>query len=304
MAPRPNWKGYLKLALVTCPVAMFTAATTAERISFHTLNRETGNRVRRQYIDAETGDVVEDDEQVKGYELEDGQYVQIEEDEYDSVALESTHTIDIDKFVPRAEVDEIYIDTPYYLVPTDKVGEEAFVVIREAMRARRMVGLARVVLYRRERILMLEPRSKGIMAHTLHYDTEVRDDHGYFEDIRNIKLSSDLIDLASHIIDTKSSRFDPSEFRDRYEEALVEMVKAKAKGKKPKAPPKPRDQGNVVNLMEALRRSLGATNDNADQKPAAPSRAKSATKAKSSSSGSSTTAKKKAPSKPTTRKAG
>ncbi|HEX2529646.1 MAG TPA: Ku protein [Geminicoccus sp.] len=304
MAPRPNWKGYLKLALVTCPVAMFTAATTAERISFHTLNRETGNRVRRQYIDAETGDVVEDDEQVKGYELEDGQYVQIEEDEYDSVALESTHTIDIDKFVPRAEVDEIYIDTPYYLVPTDKVGEEAFVVIREAMRARRMVGLARVVLYRRERILMLEPRSKGIMAHTLHYDTEVRDDRGYFEDIRNIKLSSDLIDLASHIIDTKASRFDPSEFRDRYEEALVEMVKAKAKGKKPKAPPKPRDQGNVVNLMEALRRSLGATNDNEDQKPAAPSRAKSATKAKSSSSGSSTTAKKKAPSKPTTRKAG
>jgi DNA end-binding protein Ku len=303
MAPRPNWKGYLKLALVTCPVAMFTASTTAERISFHTLNKETGHRVRRQYIDAETGDVVEDDGQVKGYEIEDGQYVQIEEDEYDAVALESTHTIDIDKFVPRAEVDEIYIDTPYYLVPTDKVGEEAFVVIREAMKARRMVGLAKVVLYRRERILMLEPRAKGIMAHTLHYESEVRDDREYFEDIRNIKLSGDLIDLASHIIDTKAGRFDPSEFRDRYEEALVELVKAKAKGKKPKAPPKPSNQGNVVNLMEALRQSLGATNDNENSKPAAKSRSTSSSKSKSSSKSSGTT-KKKPASRSTTRKAG
>jgi DNA end-binding protein Ku len=259
--------------------------------------------VRRQYIDAETGDVVEDDDQVKGYEIEDGQYVQIEEDEYDAVALESTHTIDIDKFVPRAEVDEIYVDTPYYLVPTDKVGEEAFVVIREAMKARRMVGLAKVVLYRRERILMLEPRAKGIMAHTLHYESEVRDDREYFDDIRNIKLSGDLIDLASHIIDTKAGRFDPSEFRDRYEEALVELVKAKAKGKKPKAPPKPSNQGNVVNLMEALRQSLGATNDNENSKPAAKSRSTSSSKSKSSSKSSGTT-KKKPASRSTTRKAG
>ena len=292
MAPRPNWKGYLKLALVTCPVAMFTAATTADRISFHTLNRDTGNRVKRQYIDSETGDVVEDDAQVKGYEVGDGEFVQIEDDEYDAVALESTHTIDIDKFAPRAEVDEIYVDTPYYLIPTDKVGEEAFVVIREAMRARKMVGLARVVLYRRERILMLEPRGKGIMAHTLHYENEVRDDRDYFQDIRNIELSDDLVDLASHIIDTKKSRFDPGEFKDRYEEALVELVKAKAKGKKPKAAAKPPKQGNVVNLMDALRRSLGASSDEGAS-------SSSAKKAKPARAGAKTAPKPAAKKKPT-----
>jgi DNA end-binding protein Ku len=299
MAPRPNWKGYLKLALVTCPVALFSATSTSERVSFHTLNRETGNRVRRQYVDAETGDVVEDGDQVKGYEISDDEYVQVEEDEYEAVALESTHTIDIDKFVPRAEVDEIYVDTPYYLVPTDKVGEEAFVVIREAMKARKMVGLARVVLYRRERILMLEPRDKGLLATTLHYDTEVRDDRDYFDDIRNIRLSNDLIDLASHIIDTKKSRFDPSEFKDRYEEALVELIKAKAKGKKPKAPPAPRQPDNIVNLMEALRQSLGSSNDNRhdDREGDEPK-----TKPKSKSSSSRST--KKAPARPTRRKAG
>lgn len=262
MAPRPNWKGYLKLALVTCPVAMFPAASTSDRISFHTLNRETGNRVRRQYVDAETGEVVDDDAQVRGYEVSEGSYVQVEEEEYEALALESTHTIDIDLFVPRAEVDEIYIDTPYYLVPTDKVAEEAFVVIREAMRARRMAGLARVVLYRREHILMLEPRGKGILAHTLHYDAEVRDDHEYFGDIQNSKPSGELIDLASDIIDSKVGRFDPSGFKDHYEEALLELLKAKAKGKKPKMAAAPSKPAKVVDLMEALRRSLESSNDN------------------------------------------
>ena len=262
MAPRPNWKGYLKLALVTCPVALFTASSTSDRVSFHTLNRKTGHRVRRQYIDADTGDVVDDDEQVKGYETGDGEFVLVEDDEYDRVALESTHTIAIDQFVPRSEVDEIYIDTPYYLAPTDKIGEEAFVVIREAMRARKMAGLARVVLYRRERILLLEPRDKGILAHTLHYATEVRDDQTYFADIGDVDLSKELVDLASHIIDTKKSRFDPDKFTDRYEEALIELVRAKAKGKKPRAAKKPKPADKVGDLMEALKRSLASSNDN------------------------------------------
>ncbi len=301
MATRPTWKGYLKLALVTCPVALFTATSTSERISFHTYNRETGHRVRRQYIDSETGEVVDQDEQVRGYDLKNDGFVEIEDEEYASVALESTHTIDIDKFVPRSQVDEIYVDTPYYMIPTDKVGEEAFAVIREAMRVRKMVGLARVVLFRRERVVMLEPREKGMLVTTLHYATEVREDDEYFDEIEDTSVSKEMLDLAGHIIDTKMSRFDPTQFKDRYEEALQELVKAKAKGKKIKPPPKPA-KPNVVSLMDALRRSLGSSNDNEqgdeDEEPAKP-----ASRARSSKKASGGSPKKKPPAKPT-RKAG
>ena len=169
MAPRPNWKGYLKLSLVSCPVALYPATTTSERVSFRTLNRETGNRVRRQFVDEQTGEPVETEDQAKGYEVAKGEYIMLEDDELKAVQIESNHTIDIERFVPRAEIDELYLDTPYYLAPTDRVGEEAFAVIREAMRAEKMVGLARVVLFRRERVLMLEPRGKGIVATSLHY---------------------------------------------------------------------------------------------------------------------------------------
>ncbi|WP_027135492.1 non-homologous end joining protein Ku [Geminicoccus roseus] len=300
MASRPTWKGYLKLALVTCPVALFTATSTAHRISFHTYNRETGHRVRRQYIDAETGEVVEDDEQVRGYEVKDEGYVEIEDEEYASVALESTHTIEIDSFVPRSQVDEIYVDTPYYLAPTDKVGEEAFAVIREAMRSRKMVGLARLVLYRRERVVMLEPREKGMLLTTLHYVGEVRDDAEYFEDIGDTRIGKDMLDLAGHIIDTKMSRFDPSRFKDRYEEALAELVKAKAKGKQPKPAKAPRKPGNVVNLMDALKASLGSNDNSSDEDEPKP-RKGSASSGRSKSSG---TAKKKPAAKPARRKAG
>ena len=173
MAPRPNWKGYLKLSLVSCPVALYPATTTSERVSFRTLNRDTGNRLRRQMVDEQTGDVVESDNQAKGYEVGKGEYIVLDDDELKAVQIESNHTIDIERFVPRAEIDGLYLDTPYYLAPTDRVGEEAFAVIREAMRAEKMVGLARVVLFRRERIMMLEPRDKGIVSTTLHYANEV-----------------------------------------------------------------------------------------------------------------------------------
>src|SRR5882724_7907325 len=172
MAPRPTWKGYLKLSLVSCAVAMYTATSTSSRIRLNIINRETGNRIRNQAIDSETGDVVENENKVKGYEVDDGRYVLLEEEELDEVALESTHTIEIESFVPRSEVDEIYLDESYYLVPNEKVGYEAFAVIRDAMQEEGLVGLARVVLHRRERILMLEPRGKGIAGTLLRYHNE------------------------------------------------------------------------------------------------------------------------------------
>ena len=296
MAPRPLWKGYLKLALVTCPVALFTATSTAQRISFHTYNRETGHRVRRQFVDSDTGEVVDEDEQVRGYDLKGDGFVAIEDEEYQAVALESTHTIDIDKFVPRSQVDEIYVDTPYYLIPTDEVGEEAFAVIRDAMRSRKMAGIARLVLFRRERIVLLEPRDKGMMVTTLHYADEVRPQDDYFDEIPDTHVSKELLDLAGHIIDTKMSRFDPRQFKDRYEEALRALVEAKAKGKKIKPAPE-RKPPNVVSLMDALRQSLGGSNDNAsDEEAAKPARnparsAKSGTSTKPDTAGKAGTAK-------------
>jgi DNA end-binding protein Ku len=255
MAPRPNWKGYLKLALVSCPVALYPAASSSERISFHMMNRSTGNRLKQQYIDAETGDLVESADRVKGYEVARNDYVLLEPEELKEVQIESTHTIEIEHFVPRSEIDPVYYDSAYYIVPDDEVGAEAFAVIREAMRKRDMVGLARVVLYGRERIIMLEPRGKGLAGTTLRYNYEVRDDKTYFDEITNKSVAKDMLDLASHIIDTKVGHFDPSEFKDRYQDAVVDLIRAKRAGKPlpTAAAPKP---SNVVNLMDALKRSL------------------------------------------------
>ena len=200
MAPRPNWKGYLKLSLVSCPVALFPATTTSERVSFRTLNRATGNRLRRQMVDEQTGEAVESEDQIKGYEVAKGEFIQVEDDEIKSVQVESNHTIDIEQFVRRTEVDELYLDTPYYLTPTDRVGEEAFAVIRDAMRTEKMVGLARVVLFRRERIVMLEPRAKGITVTSLHYANEVHQAASYFDEIPDLELPKQMLELASHII--------------------------------------------------------------------------------------------------------
>lgn len=255
MAPRPNWKGFLKLSLVSCAVALYPATTTSQRIRFNIINRATGNRIRNKVVDVETGEPVEQEDRVKGYQFEKGQYVLLEEDELDNVALESTHTIDIEQFVPVSEVDRIYLDESFYLVPQDDVAQEAFAVIREAMRKENLVGLARVVIYRREHLLLLAPRGKGLMATALRYNTEVRNEKDYFDDIANIKIPPDMLKLAVHILETKRGKFDPDKFEDRYENALNNLIEAKRAGKTPPtlAEPKP---SNVINLMDALRRSV------------------------------------------------
>jgi DNA end-binding protein Ku len=255
MAPRAQWKGYLKLSLVSCPVALFSAASTSERISFHLINRATGNRLKQQYIDSVTSDFVEPEDRIRGYEIGKGHYIPLEPEEIKDVQIESTHTIDIDQFVPVSEIDPVYLESRYYIAPDDKVAEEPFSVIREAMMKRDMAGLARVVLYGRERILMLQPRDKGIMGTTLRYAYEVRNSSAYFEEIPSLTLPKEMIELASHIIDMKKGHFDPSRFEDRYQDALVELIKAKQAGR-PAPAPVEQPRSNVVNLMEALRRSV------------------------------------------------
>jgi len=256
MAPRPTWKGYLKLSLVSCAVAMYTATSTSSRIRLHIINRETGNRIRNQAIDSETGDVVETENKVKGYELNNGKYVLLEDEELDDVALESTHTLDIETFAPRDEVDEIYLDESFYIVPDGEAAYEAFAVIREAMKKTGMAGLGRVVMHRRERLLMLEPRDKGIQATALRYKNEVREEDTYFDEIPSMKVTGDMLELAEHILKQKKGHFDPGKFEDRYEDALSALIKAKRAGKEPPAPPEPK-ASNVINLMDALRRSVG-----------------------------------------------
>lgn len=277
MAPRPNWKGFLKLSLVSCAVALYPATSTSQRIRFNILNRNTGNRIRNDIVDAETGEPVAQEDRVKGYQFEKGQYVLVEEDELDNVALESTHTIDIEQFVPMSEVDRIYLDESFYLVPQDEMAQEAFAVIREAMRKDDLVGLARVVIYRREHLLLLAPRGKGLMATALRYKTEVRDEKTYFDDIKDFKIPADMLKLAVQILDSKRGHFNPDKFEDRYEDALLELIKAKRAGKAPPVISEERPS-NVINLMDALRRSArgerggqtaNARKSNGRKKPAA-----------------------------------
>jgi len=261
MAPRPAWKGYLKLSLVTCAVELTNVVTHAEKVSFHVLNRETGHRVKRIYVDADTNEPVESEDQIKGYEVEGGDYVQVEEDEIEAVQVESSNMLALDGFVDKASIQQIYLDTPYYLAPADKVSEDAFAVIREAMAAKKKAGLARIVLYRRERPVVIEPLGKGMVLTTLRYDSTVRQPDAVFDEIRPVKLDDEMIELAQHIIDKKATKFDPSEFDDKYEEALIELIRAKKAGRKApkaKAAAKP---SNVVNLFDALKKSLAADND-------------------------------------------
>jgi len=268
MAPRAYWKGYLKLSLVSCPIALYPAASSAERVSFNRINKKTGNRLKQQLVDAETGEPVDKEDVGRGYEIGKGQYIQVEDAEIDGIKIESTHTIDIDSFVPRAEIDDRYLDTPYYIAPTDQVGQEAFSVIRDAIREKRMVALARVVLSRREHVIMLEAFDKGLLGTTLRYAYEVRDKAGYFEDIPDLKLPAEMKELASHIVNSKSAHFDPLRFQDHYENALVELLRAKQAGRiaEPvKDEPAPQ---RVINLMDALRASIGA---DTKKKPAAAS---------------------------------
>lgn len=256
MLPRAYWKGSLKLSLVTCPVALYPASTTVERTRFHMINTETGNRLKQQMIDSETGDVVEKEQKGRGYEVAKGEYVPIEKEELEAVQLESNHTIDIDNFVPREEIDRRYLDSPYYLVPDGKNGIDAFAVIRDAMKDQDRVALARIVLSNRERVVAIEPLGKGLLATTLRYAYEVRDEEDFFGDIKTPKISKDMVELAAHILDTKASHFDASKFEDEYENALKKLVKQKASGKTIKVPERPEKAANVINLMDALKQSL------------------------------------------------
>lgn len=255
MAPRPIWKGYLRLSLVTCSVALYSATSTSERIRFHIINRKTGHRIHNEVVDAESGKPVPDEDQVKGFEIAKGRYVLLDDEDFDNVALESTHTIDIESFVPREDVDEIYLDGSYYIAPTDKASLEAFSVIREAMEKEKVAGLARAVMYRREKLLMLQPRGKGLMATGLRYANEVRDETAYFDNIPKAKIPADMLKLAKHIVSTKMGHFEPEKFEDRYESALADLIRAKDKGKPLPQPSEPR-RDNVINLMDALRRSV------------------------------------------------
>ena len=256
--PRPYWKGYLKLSLVSCPIALYAATSSSERVSFRQINRKTGNRLRQQLIDDVTREPVEAGEKGRGYEVAKNQYILIEDEEIDAVAVESNHTIEIDSFVPRAQMDERYLDSPYYLVPDDRVGQEAFAVIRDAMRGKDMVALGRVVLSKRERVIMLQPWDKGLMGTTLRYAYEVRDTSDLFSGITDMKIAKDMLALAEHILETKAGEFDPESFHDRYEDAVVEMLRRKQAGmpaEAEKAAPAPT---NVVSLMDALKKSLAA----------------------------------------------
>jgi DNA end-binding protein Ku len=256
-APRPYWKGHLKLSLVSCPIALYSAATSSERVSFRQINKQTGHRLRQQLIDEVTREPVESADKGRGYEIGKNVYLPIEDDELDAVAIESSHTIEIDRFVPRAQIDERYFDSPYYLAPTDEVGQEAFAVIREAMRSEGMVALARIVLAKRERVIMLQPWDKGLLGTTLRYGYEVRGADEYFEDIRDVKVAPDMLKLAKHILETKAGDFEPTEFSDRYEDAVVDLLKRKQAGMPaPRAKPVP-GTTNVISLMDALKKSLG-----------------------------------------------
>lgn len=256
MAPRAYWKGSLKLSLVTCPVALYPASTAAEKTRFHMINRETGNRLKQQMIDEETGEVVEGDQKGRGYELSKGKYVEVEKDELEAVQIESNHTIDIDSFVPREEIDKRYLDRPYYITPDGKAGVDAFAVIRDAMKDQDRVALARIVLTNREHVMTIEPLGKGLLGTTLRYPYELRDEADYFDDIKSPKISKDMIELASHILDAKAAHFDPSEFKDEYENALKALVRRKAAGKPVKVAEREERPSNVINLMDALKQSL------------------------------------------------
>jgi Ku protein len=256
MAVRAYWKGTLKLSLVTCPVLLYPASTAVDKTRFHMINRETGNRLKQQMVDAETGEVVEGDQKGRGYELKKGEYVAIENDELEAIEIESNHTIDIDSFVPKEEIDKRYLDHPYYIAPDGKAAVDAFAVIRDAMKDQDRVALARIVLTNREHIIAIEPLGKGLLGTTLRYPYELRDEGEYFDHIKNPKISKDMIDLASHILATKAAHFDPSKFKDEYENALKTLVRRKAAGKPVRIDDRAEKTGNVINLMDALKQSL------------------------------------------------
>ena len=231
MAPRANWKGFLRLSLVTCPVALYPATSDSEKISFNQINRKTGHRIKYAKVDADTGEEVSSDDIMKGYKVDTDTYIEVSKDELENIALESTRTIEIDEFVPKCEIDPRYLIRPYYLVPDGKVGHDAYAVIRETIRNMDMVAIGRVVLTSREHIIALEPLENGLMGTLLRYPYEVRDEKEYFDEIQDVKVTKDMLDLAKHIVNQKAADFEPEKFEDHYEEALTELINAKRNGK-------------------------------------------------------------------------
>jgi DNA end-binding protein Ku len=267
VAPRAYWKGYLKLSLVSCPIALFPATSEREKISFHQLNKDTGNRIRYRKVDAETGDEVESDKIIKGYELGKGEYIELDPEELEAVAIESKHTIEIEEFVPKAQIDELYLRDPYYIVPDGEVGQQAFAVIRDAIRKEGTVAIGKVVFTSREHIIALEARGKGMVGVTLRYPYEVRSEADYFDGITDEKIPKDMLDLALHIVESKRGEFEPAKFEDEYEEALKELLRKKQKGEQIERAKEP-TRTNVVNLMDALRQRIKAEGRRAPARPA------------------------------------
>lgn len=257
MAPRAYWKGYLRLSLVSCPIALYPATSEREKVSFNQINGETGHRIRYRKVDAETGEEVPSEQIIKGYEVAKGEYVEVTDEELAAVALESTKTIEIDEFVPRTEIDDLYNIRPYYIAPDGKVGQDAFVVIRDIIEQMKMTALGRVVLTSREHVIAITPRGKGMMGTLLRFPYEIRSADEYFDDIPNVKLTKDMMDLARHIVETKSGHFKPEAFKDHYEDALKQLIEKKAKGEKIEVPTE-KPTGKVINLMDALRQSVRA----------------------------------------------
>ena len=258
MAPRANWKGFLRLSLVTCPVALFPATSDTEKVSFNQINRKTGHRIKYAKVDADTGEEVASDDIIKGYKVDTDTYIEVSKEELEDIALESTHTIEIDEFVPKADIDSRYLIRPYYLVPDGKVGHDAFAVIRETVRTMNKVAIGRVVLTNREHIIALEPLGKGLMGTLLRYPYEVRSEKDYFDDIQDVKVTRDMLDLAKHIVEKKSGSFEPDKFEDHYKSALIDLINRKRSGIPTTAKAVPKTGGNVINLMDALKRSLAS----------------------------------------------
>lgn len=268
MAPRASWKGYIKLSLVSCPVRLYPAVSANEKIRFNQLHKDTHNRINMKPVDPELG-LVERSDLVRGYEYEDKQYIIIDDEDLDAVRIESNHTLNIEAFVDESEVDVIYQDSPYYLAPDGAMAEETFAVLRDAMRAAGKLAIARLVMSSRERIVTIGARDKGMFVTTLRDPREVRSTSAYFDEIPDIKTDPEMLQLAEKLIEQKVTHFDPKAYEDRYETALMAMIKEKLKGHKPIIAAAP-ERGNVINLMDALKASLGQA------KPAAPSKSKSA----------------------------
>jgi DNA end-binding protein Ku len=263
MAGRASWKGFLKIGELTCPVGLYAAASTSERIAFHTLNRQTGNRVHREFVDMVTGEEVDRDHQVKGYETAKDEHILLTAEEVAAAVPDSDKTLSVSAFLSCDDIDTLYLDRPYFLAPDGAIAAEPYALIRDGLRAKSAAALATTVLFRRARTLLVRPFEDGLIATTLRFDYEVRSAAEAFSEVPEIKIEDEMLDLARHIIKSKRGSFRPDAFEDRYESALEELVKAKLEGRKIR-PPKPAPKGKVVDLMDALRRSAGMTSADAE----------------------------------------